>query len=57
MPYFEPQWLTRWGDAAFPRAAERRDLATGFARDDAFVDAAFERLPDAPDAADITAVE
>src|SRR5438270_7670192 len=43
-------------DAAFLHAAERGDLG----RDDAFVDAddaVFERLGDAPDAADVAAVE
>src|SRR5205823_18840 len=43
-------------DTAFLHAAERRDLG----RDDALVDAddaVFERLGDAPDAADIAAVE
>src|SRR5206468_11577887 len=43
-------------DAAFLHAAERRDLG----RDDALVDAddaVFERLGDAPDAADVAAVE
>ena len=47
-------------DAAFLHAAERRDLANGFGRDDAFVDAddaVFEGLGDAPDAADVAAVE
>ena len=54
MPYFEPQWTTRWADAAFLHAAKRRDLG----RDDALVDAddaVFERLGDAPDAADVAA--
>ena len=43
-------------DAAFLHAAEGRDLG----RDDAFVDAddaVFERFGDAPDAADVAAVE
>src|SRR3954452_2551676 len=43
-------------DAAFLHAAERRDLG----RDDALVypdDAVFERLGNAPDAADVAAVE
>src|SRR4051794_25689219 len=56
MPYFEPQWGARWADAAFLDAAEGGDLG----RDDAFVDAddaVFERFGDAPDAADIAAVE
>ena len=52
MPYFEPQWTSRWADAAFLHAAEGRDLG----RDDALVDAddaVFEHLGDAPDAADV----
>ena len=53
---FEPQWGARWADAAFFHAAERGDLG----RDDALVDAddaVFEGLGDAPDAADVAAVE
>jgi len=56
MPYFELQWTTYWADAAFLHAAERRDLG----RDDALVDAddaVFEPLGNAPDAADVAAVE
>jgi len=52
MPYFEPQWTSRWADAAFLNAAEGRDLG----RDDALVDAdnaVFEGFGDAPDAADV----
>ena len=47
-------------DAALLHAAERCDLAKGLGEDDAFVnadDAVFERLSDAPDAADVAAVE
>jgi len=46
--------------AAFLRATERRDLASGLGRDDALVDAddaVFEGFGDAPDAADVAAVE
>ena len=60
MPYFEPQRTTSRADAAFLHAAERRDLASGFGRDDALVDsgdAVFEPLGDAPNAADVAAVE
>ena len=56
LPYFEPQWITRWADAAFLHAAEGGDLG----RDDALIDAAdavFEPLGDAPNAADVAAVE
>ena len=57
MPYFEPQWTTRWGQCHFPSCRQRaRDVG----RDDTLVDAdnaVFEPLGDAPDAADIAAVE
>ena len=52
MPYLKPSRP----DAAFLHAAERRDLG----RDDPLVDAddaVFEPLGDAPDAADVAAVE
>jgi hypothetical protein len=35
MPYFEPSEPPDEADAAFLHAAEGRDLATGFGRDDA----------------------
>src|SRR5262249_42864162 len=55
MPYFEPSELRNGADAAFLAAAEGGDPG----RDDALVDAdvaVFERLGDAPDAADVAAV-
>src|ERR1700736_3464841 len=54
--FFDAVFRAFAADAAFLHAAEGRDLG----RDDAFVDAddaVFEGLGDAPDAADIAAVE
>ena len=45
---------------ALLHAAELRDLASGFGRDDVLVDAddaVFEAVGDAPDAADVAALE